>query len=441
MTRGLGFALDRLAAELGWGAPTGAAPRVKRAVFARLLRTAIGEFPSDLRVVKVFGTNGKGSTAAMLAGALGAAGLRTGLFTSPHLERVTERIGVCGRELAPEELDARVRALRPLLLDFQARNPPEQAPTFFQTMLLAAVHAFADHRVEVAIVEAGIGGASDLTAELPGPLSIITSVGLDHAERLGGSLARIGLDKAAGAADGSVLVLGPGVPPAVRARIHAVERERLSRISDALEPAAAVSDPRGPRVSCVHIFGTPRLVRPALAGAFQLENLATAARSLEELAGLGVCRPDGVDAWVKGLEEAAWPGRFEYFPDRGVLVDAAHNEHALRALAHAVRLEFGDRPRLLVFGTSREKDLASMLPHLRAISPLAFLVDGFHHAIPRKELENRVTPALRVEGSFDSAEAALAAARARAGTSGELVVATGSVFLAGQVRSRLGGAG
>jgi dihydrofolate synthase/folylpolyglutamate synthase len=387
-------------------------------------------------MVKVLGTNGKGSVSAMLEACLRLEGLRTGLFTSPHLERVTERIRVGGAEITEVDLDRHVTALLPLLRQAAAENGPQRAPTFFQVLLLAALRAFGEARTEVAVVEAGVGGATDITSVLADVLSVITSVGWDHEERLGSSLDAIALTKAAGAADGSTLVLGSGVPVPARAAIHAEHGGRLARIVDAPSDGVRMVGAGAVGILAeVRIEEAWRPVRLPLIGTYQLENLGTTVTTLQELLRMRVVR--SLES-LRGVESVRWPGRFEVRPGQPDLVlDVAHNEHALRALRDSLDAWFPGRPRLLVFGASREKAVHRIAPLLGEVAGSAWVVDDFHHAIPRAELAAEIGAHLRVEGICARVDDALDAALACATRTGALVVVAGSVFLVGAARAAL----
>jgi dihydrofolate synthase/folylpolyglutamate synthase len=434
MSAPTGGVFDGLFAEFGWDRLSPASSAEKKAAFAALL-AAEGGPPAELRVVKVLGTNGKGSVAAMLEACLREDGLRTGLFTSPHLERVTERIRVGGAEL-DGEWERHVRDLLPLLRRFRAEHGPRLAPTFFQTLLLTALRAFREARTEVAVVEAGVGGVTDITSVLPDVLAVITSVGWDHEDRLGRSLEEIALNKAGGASDGSTLVLGPGVPAPARAAIHAVHGARLARIVEAAgDTVRLVERGKAGLVAHVRMGGAWRSVRLPLPGAFQLENLATAAAALNEMSRLGLVRSS---ACLRGVEAVRWPGRFEHRPGPPeVVLDAAHNEHAMRALCDSLQAWFPDRARLLVFGASQGKAVHRYAPTLGRIAGAAWIVDGFHHAVPRAELEAEIGAYVPVAGACARVDDALDAAFARAGETGALVVVAGSVFLVGKAREAL----
>ena len=284
----------------------------------------------DRTVVHVAGTNGKGSVCAMVESIARAAGLRTGLYTSPHLSRFAERIRLDGEPVSDGALaDLLGRAL-------------DEGPdlSFFETATLAAFFAFRDARVDLAVLEVGLGGRLDATNVVPRPAAAaITRIALDHTDRLGSTLVEIAREKAGIAKPGLDLVLGP-MPPDVRAAIDEVARASGATTSD-------VGDPELP----------PTL---GLAGAYQRDNARIAATLASRL-GLAS------SAIAAGLSDVRWPGRLERIGD--VLLDGAHNPDGAQALAAHVRtLGVPPGDATLVFGALADKDWAPMLD---VVAPLA----------------------------------------------------------------------
>lgn len=327
--------------------------------------------------MRIAGTNGKGSTCAMLEAMLMAGGLRVGTFTSPHLVHVEERIRINGVPIPPEQMDALA----------------EDAPglNFFEALILVALRAFTD--VDVIIWEAGIGGWSDPVRFLPASVSAITTVGFDHMDRLGDTLAAIGRDKA-GITDGP-LVIGPAVDPA-------------------LIPRAAFQAPRVPVVDHGLDGFDYDGVRVPLAGAHQHDNLATA---------LAVVR--GFPHDVRGLANVRWPGRLQrvHAYGRDWILDVAHNPEGLLALERALApIPYAER--CLVYGAATGKDVAACLPIVRRLAPRIIAVGGFYRSGD--------PAALGADHVCDDVAEAIPL------VSGRPIVA-GSVFLVGAMKAALGG--
>jgi dihydrofolate synthase/folylpolyglutamate synthase len=358
-----------------------------------------GDLASSFPAIHVAGTNGKGSTCAMLEAMARAAGLRVGVTTSPHLARFAERIRVDG---APLEDDALAAVLERALAT-------RVSLTFFEAAMVAAFLAFREAAVDLAIVEVGLGGRLDATNVLPRPVaSALVSVGLDHMALLGDTLARIAWDKAHVAKAGRPFVLGPDLAPEARAA--------------ALEVATA----RGARIIDAATIPAPAAEALALRGAHQVQN-ARVALALAREAGI----PEA--AIEAGLRTAVWPGRFERLrtPEGPVLLDGAHNEAGMEALVRTLASE-GLAPAATVFGAMADKawdrTLATLAPRSGA---RVYVEPAGRKAVPCAELAT----AFPGEDAPSIPEA-LAAARRLAGPEG-LVLVTGSLYLVGEARAAL----
>lgn len=390
-------------------------------------------------MVKIAGTNGKGSVGAMLDAGLRGCGLRVGLFTSPHLVRWHERIRVHGSEIDPAWLDQLATEISATL---DHDDDQGDVPSVFERLLLLALEAFTRAAVDVAILECAIGGQTDAVGPVPGALSIVTSVGLDHCRELGPTLEAIATNKAGVASPGSVLVVGPSVDGdaleaverrAAGSRVRLVRARRSAITSGATslrESTASVTWGDQPR--------TIRLRLP-LAGRFQLDNLATAVAALRELATLGL----PVDARaVDGLAATRWPGRMERLDARGTrwLLDCAHNEPAMRALVEALDALTSRDERVLLLGLAEPSaDHTDVLPRVPGLAAQVHLVEGFHRAVPIPQLERRLQSITHGSIPCVGRHASPAAAIDALTGSNALVVATGSTYLVGALRSALSG--
>lgn len=423
----------------------GEKPGLERIQF--LLR-ALGSPERTFPAVHVAGTNGKGSTAAMIASILRAAGLRVGLFTSPHLVRYNERIVVDGRPISDSDLDALAGELE-ASVRAAAAAPGVGQPTEFEVATAAAVAYFARSGVDVAVVEVGLGGRWDSTNVVRSAVSVITPIGLDHTNRLGTTVAEIAGDKAG--------IIRSGVP-VVSAR----------QLSEAAQVIAGEAEARGaPLLMAGRDFdvrlreagkgGTAfdvrwrrrwlRELRVPLLGPHQAVNGATAAAACLTLresepgaAGLWAAVTD--EAVRAGLQRVTWPGRMEVLPGApAVVLDGAHNAEAAEVLAETLRTVFpGERP-VFVMAVLREKPVDRML---RTLLPLGravvFTAPRSSRTPPREpdELARRAAGLVETVAVEPSAEGAVARARALAGPEG-LVCVCGSLYLVGEVRAFLAG--
>jgi dihydrofolate synthase/folylpolyglutamate synthase len=380
--------------------------RVERAL------AALGHPETAFPILQVGGTNGKGSTCAMAAAALRAAGHRTGLYVSPHLVRFNERIQVDGRTIDDGPLEVAAAEIRGACPWHDAGGPGERLTYFEFATLLGFVH-FARERVGVAVVEVGLGGRLDATSAATPRVTAVARIGLDHTQLLGDSVEAIAREKAG--------IFKPGIPAVVHA-------SQPPGALDALRSEAA-------RRGAPFQVAPPSWEGPVgLPGTHQLGNAALAAAALRLLDAAGVGVPER--AIADGIASARWPGRLETID--GVLLDGAHNPDGAAALAAALAALHPGRPVELVFGVLADKDHRGMIA---ALSPS---VRRFHLVAPETP---RARPpgdyrewvsTLRPADAHGSVGEALACAQ-RAAADGALVCVAGSLYLVGAARSLLGG--
>jgi dihydrofolate synthase / folylpolyglutamate synthase len=391
----------------------------------------LGSPQSDYPVIHVTGTNGKTSVTRLTAALLAGRGLSVGAYTSPHLERVNERLAWGGEAVSDEALAEVLQ-----LVEAVEAHLPEP-PSYFEVLTAAAYRYFADVAVEVAVVEVGLGGTWDATNVADGMVSVVTNVSVDHAEYLGPTRASIAGEKAGIVKPGATLVLGETDPDLRPLFLDRGAERVLVRDEDfavtANRPAHAgrLLDVRTPEASY------PGLYLP-LHGAFQADNAACALVAAEAFFGA----PLADDVVADTLAAARFPGRLEVVGHQPlVLLDGAHNAAGAEALQAALAEEFVPAPRTLVLGLLREKDPLPMLEALEATSAARVVVCAPPSpramdpaALARAALEAGVDPGnLEVAGS--GAEA-LARAMAVTPPDGQVVV-TGSLYLVGQVRALL----
>jgi dihydrofolate synthase / folylpolyglutamate synthase len=313
----------------------------------RLLLEGLHRPDQDYPVVLIAGTNGKGSTGAFLANALRASGLRVGWTTSPHLVSPAERIWVDGACSTPAALDALLAEV------FAVEASTGIQATYFELMIASAVLAFRRQRVDIALVEVGLGGRWDATNVLDPILTVLTNVALDHTKYLGNTLESIAREKLCTARSGRPLVLGPELDP--------VWITPLLEVQPVLFPSTASAQ--------VTLFWDHSLVkghRVGLGGAHQIRNLATALEVLERLRLMGFKLPE--EAQWEGIARTCWPGRLWAFPGlENVWADGAHNPDGARVLAgHATQC--GVRPHVY-FSAMSDKDIPAMARMLETMAP------------------------------------------------------------------------
>ncbi|HZL18785.1 MAG TPA: Mur ligase family protein [Polyangia bacterium] len=391
--------LARLRGAQSLGVDLGLEP-VRRAL------ALLGDPQRKFAAVQIAGTNGKGSTAAMTEAILRGAGLRTGLYTSPHLARFTERIRVAGREVDGDrlaDLDRRLEATGVRL-------------TYFEIATVLGFLALAVEAVEIAVLETGLGGRLDAVTTCEPLATAITSIDLDHTEYLGHTLREIAAEKAG--------ILKPGVPCF------------LGRLPTEAEEAIAVVATRvgAPLLRLGRDFAAPA-GSLGLPGAHQRDNAALAI-ALADTAAAAVGRPADPTTIDGALAGVAWPGRLERVGD-DLLFDCAHNAHGARALAAALpELSRGRRVALLV-SIARDKDAGAIFA---ALAPVAHALVATRseslRAVPPETLAVAARDYFAEVAAHDDVPPALAAARRLAGPGG-LVVVCGSMFLVGTLRARL----
>jgi dihydrofolate synthase/folylpolyglutamate synthase len=382
--------------------------------------------------VLVGGTNGKGSTAAMLASIAHRAGLRTGLYTSPHLIDVTERIRVGRRDASPEELDAALAEV------FAASDEvPAVSLTYFEALTAAAFVLFARRKLELAILEVGLGGRLDATNVAPARLSVVTSIGLDHTADLGPTVSAIAREKAGILRRGRPCLVRAEAPEALAALAevsesvgslwHDAAREiSLSRIETGLSGTRfGLTTPAG-----MYVAETP------LPGEHQAWNAALAVRAAELL---GPEFPNfTVSACASGLRAASWPGRLERFEVSGrtVLLDGCHNADGAAAVGRFLDAAGLSGRADLVFGAMADKDVEAMarelLPRVRGA---LFVPAGTDRAATPEELLRRAGPLSSRALACGSAAEALR--RLLDASSSEPIIVAGSLYLVGEARGLL----
>lgn len=383
----------------------------------RALLAALGDPQLRYRTVLVAGSNGKGSTSALLAAMASAAGCRTGLYTSPHLESVEERLRIDGLAIRPEDLAGLLGRI------------VEEAgsPTYFEAVTAAAFLWFSERQVDLAVVEVGMGGRLDATNVCEPELSLITSISLEHREHLGDTLAAIAREKAGTFRPGRpALVWLEDPEPAAAVRSVAAKLGTDLRFAPALVTIREVV-PLGLDGQWVKLStpGGEHDLEIRLPGAHQAKNLALAVLAAEEL---GI----GREAISAGARSCRWPGRLERVPLPGgglVLLDAAHNPEGAAALAGFLDQLPG--PVDLLFGALADKDAADMLlPLAKRARKVVLTTPASDRARPPEDLAALLPEREGVEVVTDLGQAL---DRALGGN----LVACGSIYLIGEVRKRL----
>lgn len=394
----------------------------------RGMLAACGDFHRDLKVVHVAGTNGKGSVCAMTASILSTAGHKTGLYTSPHLVRFTERIQVDGREITGDELGRATERVKPGLDAF-----PEA--TYFEVATLIALRHFVDAGVGIAVLEVGLGGRLDATNVFEHPLvTVITNISLEHTEVLGKSEEEIAREKGGIIKKGVPIVTGAtGVARQVIEGIAAARGAPFHALGDEIVPMPDTVEADGQTFDIVGLRDHADLRIPFL-GVHQVENATLAVTVIDLLEGAGV--KAGALAIREGLARTKWPGRLQRIEGKPViLLDGAHNPAGAAALV--AYLDAAKIRPVLVFGALADKDWQKMVEELALRSRDAIVT---RVPSPRAADLQDVARMFSQMGIFgmvvEDPGHALRTAEGIAGPDG-VVLVTGSLYLVGDILSRI----
>ncbi len=414
----------------------------------RAFTELLGDPQRTYRSVHLTGTNGKTSTARMIDGLLRTLDLRTGRFTSPHVERMSERISIDGE---PLDDDAFVRAFNDVAPYTHLVDEAEPFPlSFFEAIVGMAYAAFADAPVDVAVVEVGMGGSWDATNVIDADVAVVTPIAIDHANYLGTTIAAIAQEKAGIIKAGSTAVLAQQPAEVAEVLLRRAEEVGATVVREGVDFGVVDRAPAvgGQVVTIRGLRGQYDELFLPLYGAHQAQNAATALAAVEALLGND---PLADDVVRQAFAEATSPGRLEVVRRSPTIVlDAAHNPAGAEATAAALDDSFRFDPLIGVFGVMGDKDaeglLAAFEPHL---SHVVITQSSTARAMPAEQLavtaievygEDRVTVVPRLGDALDAA-AALAEADAGRGDAlgAGAVLVTGSVVTVGEARLLLGG--
>jgi dihydrofolate synthase/folylpolyglutamate synthase len=377
------------------------------------LLESLGNPHRACRWVHVAGTNGKGSTCAMIEAGLREAGVRTGLYISPHLVEPTERIQICGRQVSQEQFANVFIRVHETAERMLATGALDMHPTYFETVTAMAFVAFADAKLDRVVLEVGLGGRLDATNVVTPELSVITPIDYDHQIFLGDTIQQIAAEKAG--------ILKPGIAsvfaeqrPEAEAVLRAMARGPYTFSRD-WPITDLVMDARGSRF---HLRGVE--VRCPLAGEHQVENARVAAIALAEL---------GISP--AGIAATHWPARLERVSNRPeIIIDGAHNPAGTRALAAYIRRFYSGRRIWMVYGALRDKAVAEMTSILFPLADRVILTAPANsRAMPPEDIPAR---GARITHSIAEAIAQLGDA-----SDDDVVFITGSLYLAGEARALL----
>lgn len=396
----------------------------------RVLLEKLGNPHLKSKTVHVTGTKGKGSTAAMIASVLSVSGYRAGLFTSPHLHTMRERVQINGQLIAESDMAAGVDRLKTIVTSLMNSPGWEYGPlTTFELLTALAFAYFAEKGVDYQVVEVGLGGRLDATNVVQPQVAVITSISLDHEDILGNSLEKIAREKSGIIKPNITVVMAPQEAGVENVLKHACldDQAKLIRIGVDVTWNQGAFTMRGQACNITGRNSSYELFIPLL-GNYQLENAATAVAALEALSDLGAEIPH--EKLIQGLAGVSWPGRLQVLGQRPwIVVDGAHNPYSIQKLREAVVKYFNFKRLFVIIGTSIDKNIPGIIKELLPLSPTV-IVSASQHP--------RATPPVRLAEEFarwgrsgeiaPSISAALNRAM-RLATPQDLILVTGSLFV------------
>ncbi|MFZ0308220.1 MAG: folylpolyglutamate synthase/dihydrofolate synthase family protein [Candidatus Sulfotelmatobacter sp.] len=403
--------------------------------------------------VLIAGTNGKGSTAATLASILRSSGLKTGLYTSPHLVRINERIRVNGEEISDDDFAALQGEVDRIAERLVERAELPWHPSFFEMMTAIAFEHFAREKVDLAVLEVGMGGRLDATNVVDPRVSVITDISLDHQKFLGNTVGEIAREKVGIIRPGGAVVTLPQQPEAndvIGNTILELGARAVNAVPYVPPVSPASTQYLVPSTNGdagyvyrypLQVMGQQILVETPLLGRHQLRNRALAIAAAVELNQQGF---SGITAESiqRGIRETRWPGRFQVIAARPgwpeVVIDVAHNPAGAWALRSALSERYEDRPLIFVFGAMRDKAISEMA---EILFPLAERVIATRPENPRAASPEEIQQAGARTGTeieaVEDVRSAVERARVLA-SEAAVVVITGSIYLVGEVMRNMG---
>lgn len=343
----------------------------------------LGDPHKRLKLIHVAGTNGKGSTTAMIANVLSSAGYSTGMYISPHLYRNTERMTIDGKEITEEDFVKYATEVLDMVKLMREKGLEE--PTQFEMYTAMAFHYFERKKVDFAVIEVGLGGRYDATNVIDPVLSVITSISYDHMDILGDSIEKIAYEKAGIIKESGTVIMYPQLYPEAAAVIEEVSRETKARVvkADAASVTLKEYSMGGQIIDFKYGSYDIHDMKLPLIGDHQINNAAVALTAIAELNSIG--HKVGEEAVRKGIETVKWPCRLSIVSTEPlVLIDGAHNEDGINSLQGALSKYFSTRKIIFVIGMLKDKDYGYAI---RKLMPMA------HSVVATEPVSERALPA------------------------------------------------
>ncbi|HAC64902.1 MAG TPA: bifunctional folylpolyglutamate synthase/dihydrofolate synthase [Cyanothece sp. UBA12306] len=408
--------------------------------FKTLLKYFNISIPSS-QVIKIAGTNGKGSVSAMIEAMAIADDKKVILFTSPHLYNITERFRINGQEIPTNILDQLAKKTTIELINFLEKEGNDMVPSFFEILTIIALKTFKLYQADLIILEAGIGGYNDIIHLIDGQISAITSIGLDHTNQLGSTLPEIAADKVGIASNNSILILGSDLPNSAKNIIIKDAVKRNIKIVQANKNNFEFESLgfRGCQINLKQDLENMSFILP-LIGSFQIENFSTAKTIFKQLIVNQIISDKNS---LKGVSNVYWPGRMEVITGNPTwLLDAAHNGHAIEKISQELPNLMNRQKVSLLLGLSDHNNSDEIIPYLEKLIKIMqcyiYLTSGFYRAIDPKEYVdcfNKNTSNLIVIDNYKTAINHILNIYHK--QNNQIILITGSLFLVGECRKYL----
>jgi dihydrofolate synthase / folylpolyglutamate synthase len=396
------------------------------------LCTLLGNPEKNLKIIHVGGTNGKGSTTTFISSVLMKQGYRVGIYTSPYIERFTERIKINETEIREEEIASNVNEMLPLIEVLISEGL--EHPTEFEIITAAAFKYFKDNKVDFVVLEVGLGGRYDATNVVTPIISVITTISLDHVNILGDTLEKIAFEKAGIIKENIPVVIYPQEEKVMEVLLGACEEKNSKPFFVRDIEFEILSDTEdGIIFNASSQINYNKLIIKLL-GEHQVLNCLTALKGIEVLQGMGY--QIGVEAIYNGFRAAAWPGRFEIITqDPHIVLDGGHNIQGIHGLVEASKKYFKNKKIRIVCGMLKDKNYEEMIRELMNISDNFITVTPNNpRALPGKELKKAIVDLGKAAVAVDSIREAVEIGL-REIKSGEVLLFCGSLYMIGEART------
>jgi dihydrofolate synthase / folylpolyglutamate synthase len=384
----------------------------------------------NFEIIKITGTNGKGSVASMLSSCLIKDGKNVGLFTSPHLNQITERFRINDNDITLNEFLSAINVIEIQTHNFVDVNGKLYIPSFFEILILIGLEIFNKHNIDIAVFECGVGGSNDATSLLPSKVSLITSIGLDHVKQLGNRLEDIAIDKAGIANNDTTLFVNSKIKSNLKELIFKRSLERNVTLIESKNYITFFESQLTGTDLELNINNINIKLKPTLFGDFQQQNINLVIECWLYLINIGLASQLNS---ISGIENTRWSARFEVYKDNNIWIfDSAHNAEAFNELINSLDKVSYKKDRILLFGNSEEKDFVTITKLINKISTNIYLIDDFYKSIPQNSLLNEINH--DYINNIGKSKMRDVIEDINKSQSNKIIVVAGSIFMVGAIR-------